>query len=345
MGGRFGGGSGGRKTGRRKIQDLEGEGAAVHGRAVRRFKGIAELKKLAGPVHLALGVFDGVHLGHQAVIGQALAARDRDGGTCGVLTFDPYPIRVLFPEKAPRRLLASLDHKAEILSVLKVDFLLALPFDRKRAGEEAEDFIRELVAAGVKTIAVGDDWRFGKGRRGDVALLARLAGELGFRLEALPPVMMDGDRISSTRIRQAIQDGNLEAAGRMLGRSYTVEGKVVAGRKLGRTIGFPTANVERGEEQFPPDGVWAVRARVGERRFDGVANLGLRPTVDGEQRTLEVHLFDHDGDLYGQVMEVEFVKCLRGERKFESLEGLKEQIGRDAEEAMYLLRGLDHEER
>ncbi|MCW1887383.1 bifunctional riboflavin kinase/FAD synthetase [Luteolibacter flavescens] len=312
---------------------------------MRRFSSIAEMKELAGPVHLALGVFDGVHLGHQEVIGQALAARGRDGGTCGVLTFDPYPIRVLFPEKAPRRLLASLDHKAEILSRMDVDFLLALPFDLARAEEEAEDFIRELVSAGVKTVAVGEDWRFGKGRKGDVAMLSGLSGELGFRLEALPPVMMDGDRISSTRIRQAVQDGNLEAAARMLGRPYTVEGRVVEGRKLGRTIGFPTANVERGEEQFPPDGVWAVRAREGERRFDGVANLGLRPTVDGEARTLEVHLFDHNGDLYGRTLEVEFVKHLRGERKFESLEALKEQIGRDAAEAMYLLRGLDEEER
>ncbi|MCW1922983.1 bifunctional riboflavin kinase/FAD synthetase [Luteolibacter arcticus] len=317
----------------------------VQGRPVRRFSAIAEMKELTGPVHLALGVFDGVHLGHQAVMGQALAACARDGGSCGVLTFDPYPIRVLFPEKAPRRLLASLDHKAEILATMGVDFLLALPFDRERAGEEAEDFIREIVASGVKTIAVGDDWRFGKGRQGDVALLSRLSGELGFRLEALPPVMMDGDRISSTRIRQAIQDGNLEAAERMLGRPYTVEGKVVEGRKLGRTIGFPTANVERGEEQFPPDGVWAVRAREGGQCFDGVANLGLRPTVDGEARTLEVHLFDYEGDLYERILEVEFVKHLRGERKFESLEALKEQIGRDAAEAMYLLRGLDHEDR
>lgn len=320
-------------------------GAGVHAPAVRRFTGIAELKELAAPVHLALGVFDGVHLGHQAVIGQASAARRRDGGTCGVLTFDPYPMRVLFPEKAPRRLLASLDHKAEILEAQDVDFLLALPFDRERAAEEAEDFVRELAAAGVKTLAVGDDWRFGKGRKGDVALLSRLAGELGFRLEALPPVMMDGERISSTRIRQAIRDGNLDAAARMLGRRYTVEGPVVEGRKLGRQLGFPTANVRIGEEQFPPDGVWAVRAREGVRRFDGVANLGMRPTVEGEDRTLEVHLFDHDGDLYDRVLEVEFVKCLRGERRFESLEALKEQIARDAAEAMYLLRGLDGENR
>lgn len=317
----------------------------VHVPAVLRFKAIDDLARTPGPHHLALGVFDGVHLGHQAVIGQALAARERQGGTCGVLTFDPYPIHVLFPEKAPRRLLASLDHKGEVLAAMGVDFLLALPFDRERAAQEAEEFIREIAGAGVATVAVGDDWRFGKGRAGDVAMLTRLSRELGFDLAALPPVMMDGERISSTRIRQAIRDGNLAAAGKMLGRPYTVAGEVVEGRQLGRQIGFPTANLVQGDEQFPPDGVWAVRVRLGEQRFDGVANLGMRPTVDGKTHALEVHLFDFSGDLYGRMLEVEFVKQLRGERKFESLEALKAQIGRDAGDALYLLRGLDEVER
>ncbi len=151
--------------------------------------------------------------------------------------------------------------------------------------------------------------------------------------------MMDGERISSTRVRQAIRDGNLTAAAAMLGRPYTIEGKIVEGRRLGRTIGFPTANLERGEEQLPPDGVWAVRARVGESRFDGVANLGLRPTVGGEGRSLEVHLFDFAGDLYGRTMEVEFVEYLRPERKFASVEELREAIRRDADKALYILRG------
>jgi riboflavin kinase/FMN adenylyltransferase len=317
----------------------------IHLPAVLRFKAIDDLARTPGPHHLALGVFDGVHLGHQAVIGQALAARGKQGGTCGVLTFDPYPIHVLFPDKAPRRLLASLDHKADILAMMGVDFLLALPFDRVRAAQEAEDFVREIAAAGVKTVAVGEDWRFGKARQGDVALLARLSRELGFELGSLPPVMMEGERISSTRIRQAIRDGNLAAAARMLGRPYTVAGKVVEGRRLGRQLGFPTANLVQGDEQFPPDGVWAVRVSVGGRRLDGVANLGVRPTVDGSTHSLEVHLFEFDGDLYGQVLEVEFVKQLRGERKFESLEALKEQIARDAGDALYLLRGLDELER
>ncbi len=310
-------------------------------RGVLRFTAIDDLARVPGPRHLALGVFDGVHLGHQAVIGQALAARRSHGGSCGVLTFDPYPIQVLFPAKAPRRLLASLDHKAEVLAAMGVDFLLALPFDRHRADQQAEDFVREIAAAGVETLAVGDDWRFGKGRLGDVSLLSRLSHELAFQLAALPPVMMDGERISSTRIRQAIRDGNLAAAAGMLGRPYTIQGEVVAGRRLGRQIGFPTANVVQGDEQFPPDGVWAVKVRADGSRLHGVANLGVRPTVDGTTRSLEVHLFDFEGDLYGCVLEVEFVKHLRGELKFESLGALQEQIARDAAEAMYLLRGLD----
>ncbi|TAE73515.1 MAG: riboflavin biosynthesis protein RibF, partial [Verrucomicrobia bacterium] len=272
-------------------------GLRVQVSGVLRFTAIDELARIPGPHHLALGVFDGVHRGHQAVIARALAGREREGGTCGVLTFDPYPIRVLFPEKAPRRLLASLDHKAAVLAGMGVDFLLALNFDRNRAGQDAEEFVRELAAVGVRTIAVGEDWRFGRDRRGDVALLARLAPELGFRVEALPPVMMDGERISSTRIRQAIRDGNLADAAGMLGRPYTVSGSVVEGRKLGRRLGFPTANMATGDEQLPPDGVWAVRGRLGSRMLDGVANLGVRPTLEDRERVLEAHWFDFSGDL------------------------------------------------
>lgn len=303
-----------------------------------RFTSIGDLARAEKPLHLALGVFDGVHLGHREVIRRVSAAAGREGGTSGVLTFDPYPMRVLMPEKAPSRLLASLDHKAEILASLDVGFLLALPFDRGRAAQEAVDFVKELFDAGARTLSVGEDWRFGKGRQGDVALLSRLAGEWGFRLEAVPPVMMDGERVSSTRIRQAIRDGNLAAAAAMLGRPYTVAGKVIEGRRLGRTLGFPTANLERGEEQLPPDGVWAVRARVGGEDFDGVANLGFRPTVDGRSRSLEVHLFGFEGDLYGRVIEVEFVGHLRPERTFGSVEELRDAIRGDAARAMYILR-------
>lgn len=295
-----------------------------------RFTTFDELATVDEPLHLALGVFDGVHLGHRAVIERVVEAARRDGGLAGVVTFDPHPIRVLAPDKAPRALLATLDHKAHLLAQLGVEILLAIPFDAAFAQVGAGDFLDQLFRASVKTIAVGDDWRFGKGRQGDVAMLKRFSESQGFTLEAVPPVMADGERISSTRIRQAIRDGNVAAAADMLGQPYSVEGPVVEGRKLARQLGFPTANVVTGEVQLPPDGVWCVMASCDGSTYRGVANLGMRPTVDGTTRALEAHLFDFTGDLYGKTLEVTFVSYLREERKFESIEALREQIQLDA---------------
>jgi len=287
-----------------------------------------------------MGVFDGVHVGHQAVIARAVAAAEREGGLAGLLTFDPHPIRVIAPGKAPAALLATLDHKAEIVADLGVRLFLPLHFDAEFAAMEAGEFIARLMAAPVRTLAVGEDWRFGHNRSGDVALLKDEAGKRGFQLEAVTPVMIDGDRVSSTRIRQAIGDGNLEAAARMLGRPYSVSGTVVPGDQLGRTIGFPTANLPTGDIQLPPSGVWAVRVRDQKGRFcKGVANLGMRPTVDGSEKRLEVHLFDFSGDLYGSNLDVQFVKHLRPEEKFPSLEALRAQIEQDARAARETLFG------
>ena len=294
-----------------------------------RLTSLSELALTGEPLHLALGVFDGVHLGHRAVIRRVVEAAQRDGGRAGVVTFDPHPIRVLAPDKAPRALLATLDHKAHLLAGLGVELLLAIPFDAAFAQVEAEDFLAQLCKASVRTIAVGDDWRFGKGRRGDVAMLKRFSEVHGFSLQAVPPVMVDGERISSTRIRQAIRDGSVAAAAEMLGQRYSLEGPVVEGRKLARQLGFPTANVLTGEVQLPPDGVWMVTASCEGLDFRGVANLGMRPTVDGTTRALEVHLFDFTGELYGKTLEVTFVSYLRGERKFESIEALRQQIEMD----------------
>lgn len=294
-----------------------------------RLTSLSELALTDEPLHLALGVFDGVHLGHRAVIRRVVEAAQRDGGRAGVVTFDPHPIRVLAPDKAPRALLATLDHKAHLLAGLGVELLLAIPFDAAFAQVEAEDFLAQLCKASVRTIAVGDDWRFGKGRRGDVAMLKRFSEVHGFSLQAVPPVMVDGERISSTRIRQAIRDGSVAAAAEMLGQRYSLEGPVVEGRKLARQLGFPTANVLTGEVQLPPDGVWMVTASCEGLDFRGVANLGMRPTVDGTTRALEVHLFDFTGELYGKTLEVTFVSYLRGERKFESIEALRQQIEMD----------------
>ncbi|MEO5916129.1 MAG: bifunctional riboflavin kinase/FAD synthetase [Luteolibacter sp.] len=301
-------------------------------------KRLEELPALGVPLHLALGVFDGVHVGHQAVIERAVKAAEREGGLAGVLTFDPHPIRVIAPKKAPTSLLETLEHKAKAVGDYGVQLFIPLHFDMEVAKMEASEFIDQLMASPVRTIAVGEDWRFGHNRSGDVTFLENEAAKRGFKLEAVPPVMHDGERISSTRIRQAIRDGNLDAAAQMLGRPYVVCGTVIEGKKLGRTIGFPTANLATGDAQLPLDGVWAVRVQLPDGRdLPGVANLGLRPTVNGESRTLEVHLFDFAENIYGQELEVRFQNHLRPEIKFPSLDALRIQIQKDAEEAREFL--------
>ncbi len=296
---------------------------------------LEELQELDQPLHLALGVFDGVHLGHQAVIQRALDAAKESGGLAGLLTFDPHPIEVMAPAKAPRALLATLNHKANFVASLGVELLVPIQFDLAFAEKEAADFIAELLKAPVKTIAVGEDWRFGHMRKGDIDLLGQLAPELGYQLEAVPPVMYEGDRISSTRIRQAVRDGNLKAAEDMLGRPYSMRAKVVEGNKLGRDFGFPTANLVVGRRQCPPNGVWTVKVDVEAKgeRLPGVANLGTRPSVEGDELLFEIHLLDFEGDLYGAEIEARFVEYLRPEQAFASLDDLKIQIAVDVERA------------
>jgi len=306
---------------------------------IRRVDGFEGLGDIEGPLCLALGVFDGVHVGHRAVIGRAVEAAGECGGTAGVLTFEPHPIRLLAPEKAPRRLLASVEHKQAIVGEMGVGVLVVISFTREFAAFEAGEFVGRLTGAagGLRMVAIGEDWKFGRGRGGDVGFLESEGAKHGFDVVAVPPVMMHGERVSSTRIRQAIRDGNLDAASRMLGRRYAVAGVVIEGRKLGRTIGFPTVNLAVADEQMPPDGVWTVKVRLDDGEFDGVANLGRRPTVGGSERTLEAHLFDFDSDLYGRWIEVEFGQFLREERKFGSVEELSEQIGKDVAAARSML--------
>ena len=286
---------------------------------------------------LAIGVFDGVHLGHRAVIERAIADARAANGTAVVVTFDPHPIRVLRPEKAPR-LLTSTAHKLRLIRALGVGHLLIIPFDLAFAATPPDDFIRQLAAAGkpLREICVGHQWSFGKGRAGNLEMLARLGGELGFEEVGVPAVEIGGRIVSSTLIRQAFEEGRLEEAARLLGRDYTILGTVIEGRKLGRTIGFPTANLSAHNEQFPPNGVYAVEIlRNGDATRTGVANIGVRPTIAeaGGERVLEVHIFDFEGSLYGDDLEIRFRRFLRPEKKFPSLEALRAQIACDAEAA------------
>ncbi|MEI6279783.1 MAG: bifunctional riboflavin kinase/FAD synthetase [Verrucomicrobiae bacterium] len=296
------------------------------------FTNMNGLASLPGPVVFAAGVFDGMHLGHQAVLRSALDSARAAGGTTVALTFDPHPSKILRPENAAR-LLTSTRHKLRLIGELGIPDVLVIPFDETFAAMEAEDFLRRLAssARSLRRICVGQGWKFGRARRGDVDLLRALGPVLGFETTEVSPVTVEGSVVSSTLIRNAVESGDLDAAARLLGRRYSILGTVRHGDGLGGQLGFPTANLSAHNEQFPPDGVYAVRVRAGTAHFPGVANIGLRPTVkSGGERILEVHLLDYSGNLYGQDIETEFVRFLRPEKKFPDLDSLRAQITRDA---------------
>jgi riboflavin kinase / FMN adenylyltransferase len=299
-------------------------------------RSISDLATLPGPLFLAIGVFDGVHLGHQAVISTSAKHAKEAGGTPVVVTFDPHPVKVLRPNNAPH-LITATQHKIALIRDLGVRHLLVLHFDRSFAATSPEDFVEQLVenSKPLREICVGHEWSFGKGRAGDLALLKDLGQQAGFNVIGVQAVSVNGEVVSSTAIRKAVEEGNLVKATQMLGREYTILGTVVRGEQLGRKLGFPTANLSAHSEQFPPNGVYVTEARMGGAVHRGVANLGFRPTVAGEksERLLELHLFDFDREIYGEEMEVRFLRYLRPEQKFADVEALKAQIARDVEQA------------
>jgi len=308
---------------------------------VIRCSTIAELANVGNPLHLAMGVFDGLHLGHQEVIKAAVNGAESSGGMSGVLTFEPHPIQVISPENAPRRIFSSLEQKEILLDSFGVEVLLVLRFDEDLARQTAATFTESLLSVpGLRQVVAGEDWKFGKGRQGTMAFLRSRSGDYNVEVEEIPAVTCRGERISSTRLRRALRDGLLGSVREMLGRSYSVLGAVVRGEQLGRKLGAPTANILVGEEQLPPDGVYAVLARIKgeERGRKAVANLGIRPTVGGVRRQLEVHLLDFKGDLYGEHLEIIFGRKIRGEQKFQGPAELQEQIQKDLEEVKRIFR-------
>ena len=297
---------------------------------------VSELSRLRGPLFLAIGVFDGVHRGHQAVISTSAEHARAANGTPVVVTFDPHPEKILRPERAPH-LLAATQHKIGLIRDLGVGNLLIINFDKQFAATEPEDFVAELVSHSkpLREICVGHEWSFGKNRRGDLDLLNKLGMKFNFDVVGVPPVKINGVVISSTAIRRAIEEGEFKRAAQMLGREYTILGTVTRGDSLGKKIGFPTANLSAHNEQFPPNGVYAAEAKIEDQIHRGVINLGVRPTISGakSERVLEIHLFDFGRDIYGQNIEVRFLRFLRVEKKFENLDLLVQQIRRDVEQA------------
>lgn len=286
------------------------------------------------PCVATIGNFDGVHLGHQAVLRQVDHAAAASGFARVAVFFEPQPREFFMPEKASR--LTTLREKLDRLRTQPVDIVLCLRFDARLAALDARAFVQQILVTGldVRHLVIGDDFRFGHGRTGDFALLKESGAQLGFTVEATDTLMLEGRRVSSTRIREALAAGDLVHAEACLGRPYAITGRVVAGDRRGRTLGVPTANIALGRRALPLSGVFAVAVRGVERSpVPGVANAGVRPTVDGGKASLEVHLLDFDGDLYGRRLTVEFLYRQREERRFASLQELKEQIGHDIDEA------------
>ena len=306
---------------------------------MRLFRHISSVPADARGAVVAIGNFDGLHRGHQVVITAARAQADSAKLALALMTFRPHPRRFFRPDEMPFRL-TPFRAKVRAVAALGVDTLFVWRFDAKMAAVTAEEFVEKILHQGVGAahVVVGHDFAFGNKRRGDAALLRSMGRDLGFDVTIVEPAKDANDEIySSSVIRQYLRDGQPQRAAALLGRLWEIEGRVLTGDQRGRTIGFPTANIDPGEYARQAHGVYAVRAGVttGDQTkwYDGVANLGVRPTVGGDRLLLETHLFDFSGDLYGQYLRVALVERLRSERKFENFEALQRQIAADSQQA------------
>lgn len=286
---------------------------------------------------VTIGNFDGVHLGHQALVRRTLEVCAAGGLDCVVVTFRPHPRTVLTPER-PHAPLSTRAERFALLERLGVRHILELPFTRELAALSPEDFVRTyLLPLKPRELVVGHDFTLGRGRSGHPELLQQLGRGLCFRVEQVGAVLADGAPVSSTRLRKCLADGDVALAARLLGRPYTVAGQVTHGEGRGRGLGFPTANLDGAATVLPANGVYAVRARCGGRRFDAVTNIGIKPTFGGDRLTVESFLLDAEGDFYGEDLRLDFVARLRGEQRFPDAAALSRQIGADVAKARRLL--------
>lgn len=296
--------------------------------------------QLAGGI-VALGNFDGFHLGHQAVVGRAIDRARAEGRPALVATFNPHPVRHFRPDTSPFRL-TTLDQRERLFAEAGADAMVVFHFDGDLAALTAEEFVSRRLVGGLRAggVVTGEDFTFGHNKGGDVRVMAELGAAFGFVAEKVEAVTLNGETVSSTGIREALRAGDPRTAARLLTRPFAIRGRVQHGDKLGREIGYPTANVDMGQYLRPAYGIYAVRALLSDGRIvDGAANLGIRPSFEPPKELLEPYFFDFDGDLYDQVIEVALVDYLRPEAKFETLDALKEQMARDCERARAVLAG------
>ena len=297
---------------------------------MRVFRGFS--RPVPGPTALAIGNFDGVHRGHAALLNRLVDAAHGAGLPATILTFEPHPREFFAPASAPARL-TTLREKLELLSDAGVAQVMVCRFNADFAALSAQQFVDGVLLNGLRTrhLIIGDDFRFGKGRAGDFAMLQAAGERSGFTVEAMGSVTLDGGRVSSSSVRQALAAGDMEQAAALLGRPYVIDGSVRHGEKVGRQLGFATANIRIKHNPLPMSGVFAVEVSgIDGQLLPGVANLGIRPTLGGIKPILEVHLFDFDRDIYGAHLSVRFVHKLRNEQRFPNLDALKAQIALDA---------------
>ena len=302
---------------------------------------IGDLTELASglpyPV-VTLGNYDGVHLGHQEIFRRVHTRARERGGTAIVFTFDPHPLKVLAPERCPP-IMVTCEQKIDLISAHGIDMVVCQPFAREFADQSPSDFVHDYLVRGLgaRLVIVGYDFSFGRGREGTIDHLRELGLEYGFELEVVEPIYVDGEIVSSTRVRRLITDGHLREANRCLGRPYSIAGQVIHGDHRGHKLGFPTANIRSTDELLPAQGVYAIRVRCRGKFFDGVLNLGVNPTFERREVTIEPHIFNFHADIYNETIEVFFIKRLRPEQKFPSSEALVAQIEKDVAEARELL--------
>jgi riboflavin kinase/FMN adenylyltransferase len=297
---------------------------------------------------ITIGTFDGVHRGHRLIIDQMRQEAAAIGGETVIITFDPHPRNIIGNRNGRLQLLSTLRERTRMLSALGVDHLVVIPFTKEFAAQAPEAYVSDFLVQRFHphTIIIGYDHHFGKDRQGDFHLLEKMSSGSGYRVKEIDAQLLQELAISSTRIRQALKQGDVALAAELLGYPYSFEGTVVHGDKRGRTIGYPTANLQLSDPDklLPADGVYAVRVSITGMKddpgpHDGMMNIGFRPTVDGTRHLAEVHLFAFDRDLYGMEMEVEVIARIRGERKFAGLEGLRDQLRQDREDARGSLAG------
>ncbi|MBK6984492.1 MAG: bifunctional riboflavin kinase/FAD synthetase [Bacteroidetes bacterium] len=300
---------------------------------MRIYHHISELSNLTNSI-VTIGTFDGVHLGHQQIIKRLVELKKKQGGEIVLFTFAPHPRKVLFPEQSDLKLITTTLEKCELLQQFGVDHVLVYPFTKAFSQMQAQDYISDIIAKGLKTktLVIGYDHRFGSNREGNIETLKQFASTHQFNVEEIPAQEINQLNISSTRIRKAIDEGDVKTANEFLGYSFFVTGTVIKGKQLGRTIGYPTANifVEDADKLIPKIGVYAVNVILDGITYKGMLNVGTNPTTDADHKIkIEVNIFDFDKDIYGETLKVEFVKWIRNEEKFANLDELKQALAND----------------